>query len=123
MHDAFVISAPTDRLEDDVAAMREIMSKAGRAVTGGLNVRTSVKVACWPDRYMDSRGEGMWGKVIELLERLDAPGAHQRDTTVSPAKRDGVADDTADQTVSQITHLRLDRLTGDMPSYHQRAPV
>jgi hypothetical protein len=70
VHDAFLISAPIDRIKDEVAAMREIMSKAGRLVTGGLDVRTSVKIACWPDRYMDNRGEDMWGKIIGLLERL-----------------------------------------------------
>ena len=69
VHDAFVISAPIDRLENDVAAMREIMSRAGRLVTGGLDVRTSTKVARWPDRYMDSRGEDMWDRVIGLMER------------------------------------------------------
>jgi DNA polymerase I len=84
VHDAFVISAPTDRLEDDVGAMREIMSNAGRLVTGGLNVRTSVKIACWPKRYMDSRGEDMWGKIIGLLERLDTPGLHHRHPAIHP---------------------------------------
>ena len=69
VHDAFVISAPIDRLENDVAAIREIMSRAGRLVTGGLDVRTSIKVARWPDRYMDSRGEDMWDRVIGLMER------------------------------------------------------
>ena len=34
VHDAFLISAPTDQIDDDVAAMREIMSKAGRAGDG-----------------------------------------------------------------------------------------
>ena len=50
VHDAFVISGPTDQIGDDVAAMREIMSKAGRAVTGGLDVRTDVTIARWPGR-------------------------------------------------------------------------
>jgi DNA polymerase I-like protein with 3'-5' exonuclease and polymerase domains len=57
IHDAFVISAPAAEIDDDVAAMREIMSKAGRAVTGGLDVRTDVKIVRWPGRYMDKRGE------------------------------------------------------------------
>jgi hypothetical protein len=70
VHDAFLISAPIDRINGDVATMREIMSKAGRAVTGGLDVRTDVKIAAYPDRYMDKRGAGMWGTVMTLLERL-----------------------------------------------------
>lgn len=82
VHDAFLISAPTTRIEDDVAAMRAIMSKAGRAVTGGLDVRTDVKIAPWPGRYMDKRGEAMWSKVMALVGMADGTGAQIRDTTV-----------------------------------------
>jgi hypothetical protein len=69
VHDAFVISAPIDRLDADVATMRDLMSAAGRVVTGGLNVRTDVEMVRWPDRYMDERGEAMWNRVIALLSR------------------------------------------------------
>jgi hypothetical protein len=67
VHDAFLITAPLDRLDEDVGKMRDIMSKAGRAVTGGLDIRTDVEVVKFPDRYMDERGKGMWDKVITLL--------------------------------------------------------
>jgi DNA polymerase I len=85
VHDAFLISAPIDCIEDEVVAMREIMSKAGRLVTGGLDVRTSVKIARWPGRYMDSRGEDMWSRIIGLLERLGT-GVSSATRTVSPAR-------------------------------------
>ena len=67
VHDAFLISAPIGRLDADVVAMREIMSAAGRAVTGGLDIRTDVEIVRWPDRYMDERGKAMWNRVISLL--------------------------------------------------------
>ena len=89
VHDAFLISAPIDRLQEDVAAMRGIMSSAGRLVTGGLDVRTSVKTACWPDRYMDKRGKDMWGMIMGLLERLD--GTCRRDPALSQATLTPVA--------------------------------
>jgi hypothetical protein len=67
-----LISARADRIDDDVMAMRPLMSKAGRAVTGGLDVRTDVKIARWPDRYMDKRGEGMWRRVMNYSrEHMD----------------------------------------------------
>ena len=94
VHDAFVMSAPTNRIEDDVAAMREIMSKAGRAVTGGLDVRTDVKIARGPGRYMDKRGKGMWDKVMALLEHLGTPGSQWREPTVSPVTPDLLTSDT-----------------------------
>jgi DNA polymerase I len=81
VHDAFLITAPVDRIDADVAAMRAIMSKAGRAITGGLDVRTDVKIVHAPDRYMDPRGAGMWGTVMNILERLDTEGtgSHERE--------------------------------------------
>jgi DNA polymerase-1 len=69
IHDAFLIGARLDRLEADVAAMRDIMSAAGRAVTGGLNIRTDAEIVRWPGRYMDERGKAMWEKVAMLLDR------------------------------------------------------
>jgi hypothetical protein len=69
IHDAFLIVAPLDRLNASVARMRTIMTKASRVVTGGLAIRTDAKVVRWPARYMDPRGEAMWGRIMGLLER------------------------------------------------------
>src|SRR4051812_15555068 len=68
-HDAFLITAPLDRLGEEVAAMRGVMTEAGRAVTGGLEIRTDAEIVRWPDRYMDERGEAMWNKVMAVLDR------------------------------------------------------
>jgi DNA polymerase I len=70
IHDAFLISAPIERIDEDAAQMREIMRKAGLAVTGGFEVRADVKIMRWPERYMDKRGETMWGWVMSLLKAL-----------------------------------------------------
>ena len=67
VHDAFLIAAPLERLDSDVAKMRALMSRAGRAVTGGLDVRTDSEVICWPDRFMDPRGAAMWSRVVGML--------------------------------------------------------
>ena len=75
-----LISARADRIDDDVMAMRALMSKAARAVTGGLDVRTDVKIARWPDRYTDKRGEGMWRRVMNLLGRAHGPGLRGKRT-------------------------------------------
>ena len=70
VHDAFLISAPIDRIDEDVTKMREIMAKAGRLVTG-IDVRTDVKIVRSPDRYMDERGAPMWNQVMGLLEQVE----------------------------------------------------
>ena len=103
IHDAFLISSPVDRIDEDVAAMREIMSKAGRAITGGLDVRTDKpEVVRWPDRYMDEKGAEMWGKVMTLLEALEerVPGSHEREPTFSPARTDLPENEMVDTTFS-----------------------
>ena len=72
VHDAFLIAAPLDRLGSDVATMRALMSRAGRAVTGGLDVRTDAEVIRWPARYMDKRGAAMWDRVVRMLPAAGA---------------------------------------------------
>jgi hypothetical protein len=67
VHDAFLIAAPLERLDADVLTMRALMSRAGRAVTGGLDVRTEAEVVRWPDRFMDPRGAAMWRRVVGML--------------------------------------------------------
>jgi len=71
VHDAFLIAAPLDRLDEDVARMREIMTRAGNAVTGGLDVRTEAKVVRWPGRYMADGGQEMWDRVMRLLDEVE----------------------------------------------------
>jgi hypothetical protein len=70
IHDAVLIAAPLDRLEADTATMREAMARAGRAVTGGLEIRTDAELVRWPDRYQDKRGAEMWARVMTLARTL-----------------------------------------------------
>jgi DNA polymerase-1 len=67
IHDAFLIAAPLDRLDADVATMQGMMEKAGEYVAG-IPIRTDAKVVRWPDRYMDERGQAMWDRVLVLLD-------------------------------------------------------
>jgi DNA polymerase I-like protein with 3'-5' exonuclease and polymerase domains len=68
VHDAFLISAPAGEIDAGVAQMREIMRKAGLAITGGLEIRTDAKIIRWPGRYLDSRGANMWSRVLTYLD-------------------------------------------------------
>jgi DNA polymerase-1 len=70
VHDAVLIEAPLDRLDHDIAVMREAMAEASRAVLGGFELRTEVKEVRYPDRYMDEdRGRVMWDRVQELIAK------------------------------------------------------
>ena len=73
VHDAVLIEAPIDRIEADVALMREIMRRASRIVLnadadGPYELRTDVSIVRFPDRYVDGRGEGIWDRVMALLD-------------------------------------------------------
>jgi DNA polymerase I len=74
VHDAVLICAPLDRLDEDVAAMRAAMAEASRVVLSGFEVGTDVSITRYPDRYMDKRGRVMWDRVMGLLDRPSIPG-------------------------------------------------
>jgi DNA polymerase I len=67
VHDAILICAPLDRLDAEVARMREAMAEASRAVLAGFEIRTDAKRIEYPDRLMDERGRVMWQKVNQLI--------------------------------------------------------
>ena len=69
VHDAFLICAPLERLEEDIAQMRAAMAKASRAVLAGFEIRSDVHRVHYPDRYMDERGVVMWERVLKLIAR------------------------------------------------------
>jgi DNA polymerase I-like protein with 3'-5' exonuclease and polymerase domains len=72
VHDALLIEAPIERIEADVALLRECMRRASRIVLnptagGALELRSDAKIICHPDRYTDPRGDEIWADVMELL--------------------------------------------------------
>ena len=67
IHDAVLICAPLNRLEDDIAAMRAAMAEASRFVLDGFELATDVKIVRWPERYSDPRGAEMWDRVCNLV--------------------------------------------------------
>jgi len=68
VHDAFLIEAPIERIEEDTQAMRGIMEDAARIVLNGFTIKTDAMIVRFPDRYMDEkRGRRMWDRVMKLL--------------------------------------------------------
>jgi hypothetical protein len=67
IHDAVLICAPLDQLEDDIAAMRAAMADASRLVLDGFELRSDASRVLYPDRYQDSRGVAMWQQVMNLI--------------------------------------------------------
>lgn len=70
VHDALLIEADEQVIEDAVCRTQDAMAEASRAVLGGgLEVGTDATVVRHPDRYSDPRGAVMWERVNELLSR------------------------------------------------------
>jgi DNA polymerase I-like protein with 3'-5' exonuclease and polymerase domains len=69
IHDAVLICAPLERLEQDIAGMRAAMVEASRIVLSGFELRTDVMRVYYPDRFQDPRGERMWQQVMELIAK------------------------------------------------------
>ena len=71
VHDAILICAPLDQLDQQIATTRACMAKASHAVLDGEELRTDVNVVRYPDRYMDPRGAVMWQRVLELIDKKE----------------------------------------------------
>lgn len=71
VHDAVLIEAPTDDIDEAVAAAKAAMREASEVVLNGFQIGTEAKVVRSPDRYADAKGVPMWNRVMRLLGRTD----------------------------------------------------
>ena len=67
VHDALLIEAPLDELDQAIATTKSLMQEASRIVLDGFELGSDVKEVRYPDRYMDKRGVVMWDKVMRLI--------------------------------------------------------
>jgi DNA polymerase I len=91
VHDAFLICAPLDRLDQDIAGMRQAMVEASRAVLDGFEIGTDVSITRFPDRFMDDRGKVMWMRVLDLLPSESQPLKALSRLGLISVSREGVA--------------------------------
>jgi hypothetical protein len=73
VHDAILITAPLEQLNEDIARMQSYMEEGSRIVLEGFALRTEVAAKVkFPDRYSDKRGMAFWDKIISLLPNVEA---------------------------------------------------
>jgi DNA polymerase I len=70
VHDAILIEAPLDSLDEAIATTQELMAKASRIVLDGFELRSDAKAFRYPERYSDTRGIEMWETVQRVLAGL-----------------------------------------------------
>jgi hypothetical protein len=76
VHDALVVTAPLDRIDDDVARTRAVMAEASRIVLGGFELETEIDDGAFvrsPDRYTskDEDVRVMWGHLVRLIAEAE----------------------------------------------------
>ena len=74
VHDALLIEAPLDALDDAVRTVQRQMAEASRIVLDGFPLRTDAYLIRYPDRFTDERGRQMWQTVWEIIDELGEEG-------------------------------------------------
>lgn len=67
VHDAILIHAPTEVIEEQIARLHYAMAEASRLVLAGPTLRVSTEVFRYPASFSDKRGSTMWQMVNRLL--------------------------------------------------------
>ena len=71
VHDAVLIEAPLEELDERVGQAQEWMREASRQVLGGFELTTDADICRYPERYRDEeRGGAFWDKVMSLLQSI-----------------------------------------------------
>jgi DNA polymerase family A len=77
IHDALVVTAPLDRIDDHVARTRAAMAEASRIVLNGFELQTEIDEGAFvrsPDRYVDKDADvrEMWNRIVRLTAEEEA---------------------------------------------------
>jgi DNA polymerase I-like protein with 3'-5' exonuclease and polymerase domains len=72
IHDALLLEAPADKIEEQVIQLTAIMQRASALVLGeGRVCGVDAEIVRYPDRYSDERGRVMWSRVMALIEAAE----------------------------------------------------
>ena len=72
VHDAILIEAPLNALDDAVTVAQTAMAEASTLVLDGFALRAEAYLIRYPDRYADERGQRMWQTVWEIMNEMVA---------------------------------------------------
>ena len=86
MHDAILIEARLEDLDDTVAAAQAAMSDASALVLDGFRLRSDAKIIRYPERYEDERGKEMWQRVWGVMAEL-AHGSGRHSMNIEKLRR------------------------------------
>ena len=74
VHDAFLITASTAEIEEQVQTMRQAMNHACQYIFDGEVIPTSIGDGSgpvhYPDRFYEPGGEKMWNQITNILGKM-----------------------------------------------------
>ena len=70
VHDAILIEAPLDELDNAVSVAQAAMAEASAVVLEGFILRSDTHLIRYPGRYPDARGQRMWETVWAVVGEM-----------------------------------------------------
>lgn len=70
VHDAILIEAPEDEIEEKVQIAKDCMAQASKLLLGDFQLATEVEILKYPERLLDEDSKKFWDKVLGILERV-----------------------------------------------------
>lgn len=67
VHDAVLVEADADDIDDAVASTRDAMARSSRDILAGFELRTDAEMVHWPNRYRDPRGAAFFDELLRML--------------------------------------------------------
>ena len=70
VHDALLIEAPGDQIDDAVLVAQGCMEEASAILLGGFKLASDAKIIRSPERFHEDAGQIFWDRVMAILERV-----------------------------------------------------
>jgi DNA polymerase I-like protein with 3'-5' exonuclease and polymerase domains len=77
VHDAFLIEAPLDEIDQHIDITKAAMGRASRYVLNGFELRVDCQKFSYPNRFMDKRGSVMWNTVSSIIREMKGLGENE----------------------------------------------
>ena len=69
VHDAVLIEAPLDKLNEHILIAKNAMEQASEIILDCFQIKTDAYIVKYPDRYSDERGKKMWDTIWDIINR------------------------------------------------------
>jgi len=75
IHDAVLIEAPVELIDEISARTQECLTEASRIVLDGFELRSDIEIIRYPDRFVDEDGIETWNEIMKLLDEIETEEA------------------------------------------------